>query len=172
MPTIKLRSQLPKKQPWHAIVFIRFWYLPRSSWKHRIMTKQFSLIHLLVSFMKKQMLCFVLSVGSYPLTGQKICFSGPLDNAPTICLILCLAARLKPNEKLSTKQNVHHSICLVSELAFSICYWRNPGIWIQILRILIEPRHEKTCFCHMRTTKAQISLRIRAVWSAPLLFLA
>ena len=31
-----------------------------------------------------------------------------------------------------------------------------------------EPRHEKTCFCHMRTTKAQISLRIRAVWSAPL----
>ena len=31
-----------------------------------------------------------------------------------------------------------------------------------------EPRHEKTCLCHMRTTKAQISLRIRAVWSAPL----
>ena len=35
-----------------------------------------------------------------------------------------------------------------------------------------EPRHEKTCFCYMRTTKAQISLRIRAVWSAPLLFAA
>ena len=33
-----------------------------------------------------------------------------------------------------------------------------------------EPRHEKTCLCHVRTTKAQISLRIRAVWSAPLLF--
>ena len=29
---------------------------------------------------------------------------------------------------------------------------------------------EKTCFSHMRTTKVQISLRIRAVWSAPLLF--
>ena len=27
-------------------------------------------------------------------------------------------------------------------------------------------------FCHMRTTSAQISLRIRAVWSAPLLFAA
>ena len=27
----------------------------------------------------------------------------------------------------------------------------------------IEPHHEKTCLCHMRTTKAQISLRIRAV---------
>ena len=30
----------------------------------------------------------------------------------------------------------------------------------------------KTCLCHMRTTKAPISLRIRAVWSAPLLFAA
>ena len=35
-----------------------------------------------------------------------------------------------------------------------------------------EPCHEKTCFSHMQTTKAQISLRIRAVWSAPLLFAA
>ena len=33
-----------------------------------------------------------------------------------------------------------------------------------------EPRHEKTCFSHMRTTKVQISLCIHAVWSAPLLF--
>ena len=33
-----------------------------------------------------------------------------------------------------------------------------------------EPRHEKTCIMPMRTTKVQISLRIRAVWSAPLLF--
>ena len=31
------------------------------------------------------------------------------------------------------------------------------------IRTLNEPRHENTCFCHMRTTKAQISLRIRAV---------
>ena len=35
-----------------------------------------------------------------------------------------------------------------------------------------EPRHEKTCFCHVRTTKLQISLRICAVWSAPLLVTA
>ena len=33
-----------------------------------------------------------------------------------------------------------------------------------------EQHHEKTCFSHMRTTKTQISLRIRAVWSASLLF--
>ena len=37
---------------------------------------------------------------------------------------------------------------------------------------LYEPCHEKTCLCHMRTTKAQISLRICAVWSVPLLFAA
>ena len=37
---------------------------------------------------------------------------------------------------------------------------------------LYEPRHENTCFNHMRTTKVQISLRICAVWSAPLLFTA
>ena len=30
-----------------------------------------------------------------------------------------------------------------------------------------EPRREKTCFMPMRTTKVQISLWIRAVWSAP-----
>ena len=38
--------------------------------------------------------------------------------------------------------------------------------------LTIEPRHENTCLCHMRTTKAQINLRIPAVWSAPLLFAA
>ena len=31
---------------------------------------------------------------------------------------------------------------------------------------------QKCVLCHMRTTKAQISLRIRAVWLAPLLFTA
>ena len=35
-----------------------------------------------------------------------------------------------------------------------------------------EPRHEKTCLCHVRTTKAQISLRRCTVWLAPLLFAA
>ena len=35
-----------------------------------------------------------------------------------------------------------------------------------------EPHYEKTCLCHMQTTKAQISLRIRAVWLAPSLFTA
>ena len=36
----------------------------------------------------------------------------------------------------------------------------------RLFKIIIEPRHEKTCFRHMRTTKVQISLRILAVWSA------
>ena len=38
--------------------------------------------------------------------------------------------------------------------------------------MLLSQRHEKTCLCHMQTTKAQISLRIRAVWSATFLFAA
>ena len=37
---------------------------------------------------------------------------------------------------------------------------------------IFEPLHEKTCFNHMWTTKVQISLCIRAVWSALLLFVA
>ena len=37
---------------------------------------------------------------------------------------------------------------------------------------IFEPHHEKTCFCHMRTIKAEISLLICVVWSAPLLFTA
>ena len=36
--------------------------------------------------------------------------------------------------------------------------------------LLYEPRHEMTLLCHLGTTKAQINLRIRAVWSTPFLF--
>ena len=42
-------------------------------------------------------------------------------------------------------------------------------IWAaQVNKVLIryEPCHDKTCFCHMQTTKAQISLHIRALISA------
>ena len=35
---------------------------------------------------------------------------------------------------------------------------------------LYEPRYEKTCLCHMRTKKAQFSMRICTVWTAPLLY--
>ena len=38
------------------------------------------------------------------------------------------------------------------------------------LTLSLEPCHEKTVLCHMRTTKTQINLHIRAVWSASLLF--
>ena len=40
------------------------------------------------------------------------------------------------------------------------------------IQCAFEPHHVKTCFCHMRTTKKQISLRIRPVRSLPLLFAA
>ena len=36
--------------------------------------------------------------------------------------------------------------------------------------IIVRPRREKTCLRWFAITKAQTSLRIRAVWSAPLLF--
>ena len=36
--------------------------------------------------------------------------------------------------------------------------------------VTYESHHEKTCSWHMQTTKAEISLRIRAAWSSPLLF--
>ena len=42
--------------------------------------------------------------------------------------------------------------------------------WCQRRAASFEPRLEKTFLCHMRTTKTQISLRIRSVWSSPLLF--
>ena len=38
-------------------------------------------------------------------------------------------------------------------------------VFISFTIVIIEPRHKKTCLCHKRTTKAQISLRIREVWS-------
>ena len=44
--------------------------------------------------------------------------------------------------------------------------WQDPKngmLGINWLRTY-EPHHEKTCLCHMRTTKAQISLRICTVW--------
>ena len=39
-------------------------------------------------------------------------------------------------------------------------------------KLSVESRHQKTRLYRMRTTKAQVSLRIHAVWSAPLLFAA
>ena len=67
------------------------------------------------------------------------------------------------NTNIPTKpysQNVH---CFL----FCIC-----GIWINCVQKWKEPWREKACLCHMWTTKAQISLRIRAVCSVPLVFAA
>ena len=59
----------------------------------------------------------------------------------------------------------------IQKLTFSLPF--NNWWWLLCnVPCLYEPRHDKTCFCHMRTTKMQISLRICAVWSASLLFAA
>ena len=48
-------------------------------------------------------------------------------------------------------------------LDWSVCYKsRVSTLTVQP----VEPHHEKTCLCHMRTIKAQVSLRICTVWSA------
>ena len=60
--------------------------------------------------------------------------------------------------------------CIIT--AFILVVFIRFVVHVSNMARLIGPRHEKTCLCHMRTTKAQISLRIRAVWSAPLLFAA
>ena len=51
-----------------------------------------------------------------------------------------------------------HTMCLrlYADSMLTQNSWRS-GRWY-------ESRHEKTCLCHRRTTKAQISLRICAVW--------
>ena len=71
---------------------------------------------------------------------------------------------------------MHHAvICSHAPSPFVPAMWRNYGIdflrkWLQ--NFAFVPRHEKTCLCICEKQKTQISLRIRAVWSAALLFAA
>ena len=53
------------------------------------------------------------------------------------------------------------NIDFTSFFPFSLCMYNY---------FIIGPRRDKTVFGGLRTTQAQTSLRIRAVWSAPLLF--
>ena len=73
----------------------------------------------------------------------------------------------------------HLILCIHNVDTLNIClkkfdaintFWQNVSV-LNFLKIS-EPHHEKSCLCHMRTTKTQIRLRIRAVWSASLLFTA
>ena len=63
---------------------------------------------------------------------------------------------------------------MVISYNFSILNNAELWVWVSVSECVLchiyEARHEKTCLCHMRTTKVQINLSIRAVWSAPLLF--
>ena len=46
-------------------------------------------------------------------------------------------------------------------MIYQLCYSFVSSKYYMKTPISNEPRHDKTCFCHMRTTKSQISLRIR-----------
>ena len=47
----------------------------------------------------------------------------------------------------------------VQDIMVAICWERVVLLAFSLSFVILEPRHEKTCLCHMRTTKAQISLR-------------
>ena len=51
-----------------------------------------------------------------------------------------------------------------------VCDLKSQKLWLHVL--IFEQSHEETWSCHMQTTKVRISLCIRTVWSAPLLFAA
>ena len=64
---------------------------------------------------------------------------------------------------------IHHVINNTEDAAYAVpCVDRNRRYVEDYLGHIMRKR----VLCHMRTTKVQISLRIRAVWSAPLLFAA
>ena len=85
----------------------------------------------------------------------------------TLCVCDSSECQLSYNSKLfKCKKLVNNK-----KLSINFCVWlivfKHPGtkiVWTT------EPHHEKTCFSPMPTTKVQISLCIRTVWSAPLLF--
>ena len=139
---------------------------------------------------------------SYPLSGQRRLWSDWADaqadlrlrwaHSHFVCFVMrrptCQMAHLLSkwltiflvNESCSKQ---HHSMHLFhftqftdqQEISRNLSNMLNIEIQIHIwllLKLLYEPHYEKICFCHMRTKKVQISLRIRAVWSVPLLFAA
>ena len=79
--------------------------------------------------------------------------------------------------RLISVSTVHHSV-FIFWMHFSMTKQHCSTIWMitatfQVPEILgyakkchkIEPHHEKTCLCHMRTTETQINLRIHTVIS-------
>ena len=109
-----------------------------------------------------------------------IAYSSTNDDTGLTLTIFMTWPNLLPNA--SGWINAYTAYSHVFPSLFSISYalrWATQGQWSSgfhffssAKKSIFEPRHKKTCICHMRTTKAQISMRIRAVWSAPLLFAA
>ena len=87
---------------------------------------------------------------------------------------------IKPDTKTKLKIGPVTILKKTFDILFTVVYriekeWNSGSDKIKIIKrthLLNEPHHKKTCFCHMRTTKAQINLCIRTVRSAPLLFAA
>ena len=89
---------------------------------------------------------------------------------PNACRVLNTLACL--SKLLVVQRAAFRWTCSIWEIRSFVCGSHTAEAYSScgLTKVLKEPRQEKTCLCHMRTTKAQISLHIRAVWSAPLLF--
>ena len=109
---------------------------------------------------------------SYPLSAQRRLWSDWADGFVTMRLKWWLDQH-RFSSILSQSRTQNYD-CLRVSVHWS--WWSSGHHWVvwrnHSLHQMSEPRHQKACFCHMRTTKAQISLRIHAVCSAPLLFAA
>ena len=60
---------------------------------------------------------------------------------------ICGRTEVRTRDLLNTSRTAHPT-----DLVGPAC-----GLMVVVMIVLFEPRHEKTCFCTMRTTKAQIS---------------
>ena len=87
------------------------------------------------------------------------------------CLVFNRNNFYMPSTNLSHQHSVER-IDIHCKLTFGFKYIIHTLVFKCLNNLSHVTVMRKSAFCHMRTTKAQISLRFRAVWSAPLLFAA
>ena len=125
---------------------------------------------------------FVSTQSEVPWIENCALFHNRIDGALRVCT-LCDKSDLEDEYHFVLVCSVYDSIRKKYIRPF---YYKRPRVYkfrvlmqnkqlVNVLRNLgkhLSRAMRKCVLCHMRTTKAQISLRIRAVWSAPLLFAA
>ena len=82
------------------------------------------------------------------------------------CRSLCIISETFKNRSVWTREGRSACSQMRNSARGSRSLCINSESFKKIKNGLIEPRHEKTCLFHMRTTKAQNSLRIRLLCSS------